>query len=380
MADGLLTVATAPGYVKDKLGVPTGFGTAPFQLDGELTAVEITGGNLNYAFRVKNAAGQSIFVKQAPDFIKVFGPEAKLAKERMLLEVKAFETWAAVLGTDAPEYFPRIYNFDVDQMAFIMDFLEDYTLMQEALVANQVVTEHTACLGTVLGIMHAKTHSSKIDAEAAARFTTDFQNQSLRDIQLEYVYSKAWRDDDRAATLREDPAFMGEMEKLKSLYRGETPEDLSVVHGDLHPGSVMVQSAAPHKVKIFDPEFVVYGPPGLDVGCLLSGFILAYAKDKHTGGDGAFCASCVAQLWNSYEKSALAHGLSEAQLVKIACDAVGFAAAEAGRTALGAAGDRAIAIDDPADRARAEVTAVHLCGELLKGRSQGIKFMLEKLI
>ena len=39
-------------------------------LDGASHAVEVDGGNLNYAFRVSCADGNSIFLKQTPGFVK----------------------------------------------------------------------------------------------------------------------------------------------------------------------------------------------------------------------------------------------------------------------------------------------------------------------
>ena len=69
---------------------------------------------------------------------------------------------------------------------------------------------------------------------------------------------------------------MAEVERLAAKYLGYAEDEHdrgALLHGDFHPGSVMVAGAA---VKVIDPEFTIYGPPGLDVGSLLSGFVLAY--------------------------------------------------------------------------------------------------------
>ena len=79
--NGLLTIETAPSYVTERAEV-----IGVFAPDAALTATEINGGNLNYAFHVTDGE-RSVFVKQAPDFIKCFGPSAQLHKERMELEV-----------------------------------------------------------------------------------------------------------------------------------------------------------------------------------------------------------------------------------------------------------------------------------------------------
>jgi len=68
---------------------------------------------------------------------------------------------------------------------------------------------------------------------------------------------------------------------LKAQYDGKDPACPCVLsHGDLHPGSVMANVAS-GKVKVIDPEFTVYAPPGLDVGSLLSGFVLAAVHHAH---------------------------------------------------------------------------------------------------
>ena len=35
-------------------------------------------------------------------------------------------------------------------------------------------------------------------------------------------------------------------------------------------------------MKVMDPEFYVYGPPGLDIGCLLAGYVLASVHHKYS--------------------------------------------------------------------------------------------------
>jgi len=84
----LLTTSTAADYVKQK--------TSIFSSSSNLSCSEIHGGNLNYAFVVTDATTTpptSVFVKQAPDFIKCLGESAKLHKERLLLEVRAYSEW-----------------------------------------------------------------------------------------------------------------------------------------------------------------------------------------------------------------------------------------------------------------------------------------------
>ena len=169
----LLTPETVPAYVASKLH------TTPFSSAEGLSAVEISGGNLNYAFQVTNGE-QSVFVKQAPDFIKVFGPEAKLYKERMALEVSVYRDFAAALGeSDAAKYLPKIYDFDEDNMAFIMEFLGDLELLDKVMVKEDFGGLEQCSLesGRFMAKVHAATHSTVVAAERAKELHAKYENK-----------------------------------------------------------------------------------------------------------------------------------------------------------------------------------------------------------
>merc|ERR1712183_766274 len=90
----------------------------------------------------------------------------------------------------------------------------------------------------------------------------------------EFVFSKCYEEatNEQKEGFVFSEKFCYEIENLKKLYNGNNEKNLVLSHGDLHPGSVMIKN---NSVKIIDPEFTIYGPPGLDVGSLLSGFVLA---------------------------------------------------------------------------------------------------------
>ena len=159
------------------------------------------------------------------------------------------------------------------------------------------------------------------------------------------------------------------------------------------------------EVKIIDPEFCVYGPPGLDLGSLLSGFVLAFlyhalglAQDStptvaehaapwNGGGsagsaDAVVLREAVALVWARAEEVLREEGVDEAQIRRIGEDTVGFAMMEVVRTALGFAGAR-----DPARRIadrdalaqyqRLAVSLVRAC-LLMRGRG-GPRVLLEQM-
>ncbi|CAK0845957.1 unnamed protein product [Prorocentrum cordatum] len=262
-------------------------------------------------------------------------------------------------------------------MVFISEFLGSHQLLQESLFAGVVSQEIAGKLGEFMGLLHSRTHSSRVSSAEAAELAADFSNDALRAIQLEYVFSKCFREDDRAADLRADAAFMGALEELKGAYRGQHLDDLALLHGDLHAGSVMADTAA-GGVKVIDPEFCIYGPPGLDVGSLISTYALAYCFHAATGNDSRRgLAEAIERIWSSYTQTMEAGGVTSEALESIGRDAAGFAGCEIARTACGLAYERSLRLPDPAAKAEAErqalaVGAAWPCLLAIIGRARGL--------
>ena len=90
-------------------------GTAEAALEG-VTVSAIQGGNVNYAFcvRLPGLDNRAIFLKQAPEFVAIFGPDGfPLTSERMQREMDVYSEWKGLLGeTLDKKYLPEIYYFD----------------------------------------------------------------------------------------------------------------------------------------------------------------------------------------------------------------------------------------------------------------------------
>lgn len=362
-----------------------------------LESSELHGGNLNYAFVVTNPeTGLQLFVKQSPPFIKCLGPDAKLHEERIELEAEVYATWLKY-SSAASQCLPRLYYLDVTNKVVVMEYLKDYSMLEDVLLDAEAFSPEVAVrLGSFLGSVHASTHSLKLPASSSASLATSFANSSLRNLQLEWVFTKAFTDDSAHGPFSKK--FKANLETIKAKYRGEEASNLCLTHGDLHPGSVMLRGSS---VKVIDPEFAVYGPPALDVGTLLSGVALAEvhgrfvaeAAGRRGAGDGGeaesgreretagerhkeFCR----KLFGAYRETLLANELPAAVCEAVLRDAVGFAAAEVGRVAAGFAGGRPwLKLESGGgDDAKAEESrdrfvrgAVDIAKELMEGMEGG---------
>ena len=259
-------------------------------------------------------------------------------------------------------------------MVFVMEFLDGYTLLDHDLVETGVVSnEVSAGLGEFMGKTHAATHSSKVSEERYASLVTGFENRAMRDIQLEYVFTKCYKEstEEQRAGLNVDESFMKEIEALKSAYDGGNSKNLSLCHGDLHPGSVMVSG---DKVKVIDPEFTVYGPPGLDVGSLLSGYVLAavhqaFSEKNEAVGD---IIQGIEAFWSAYKLEMEAGGISPDLMKEIETESVGFTVAEVCRTALEFAGGRKwLQFGDPEVKVQSRKASLKIVENCMAGRHEG---------
>jgi 5-methylthioribose kinase len=368
----------------------------------------IHGGNINFAFSVVNTVtGMHLFVKQAPNYVALFGPDVlPLSNQRMHYEYKAYQEWNTILGPDvSKEYLPTLYHFDSQHMILILEFLQNYTLLEHVLrrpIEDCIQPQHhpllsiSHSLGRFMGNTHAATHSSILPPDRIEYWIQSFHNTCMRTIQLEYVFTKCFQE----STIQMGKDFEKEIEHLKSLYRGEDTTNLALCHGDFHFGSVMIQIHNNHDdeedddiihVKIIDPEFAIYGPPGLDVGCLISGYILAaifhtfstLSNDNPHPHPIQVLTQAIQTLWSSYYDTMIKEGISESILKRIEVDTVGFAVAEVCRTALGFAGGRSswlLFSEDTRIQIKAKATALNIAKQCMQARHfHGIACIVKEL-
>ena len=102
-------------------------------------------------------------------------------------------------------------QYSAKMMVFAMDFLEDHTLLDHELVGEDIVSNDVAKgLGEFMGKIHAATHSSKVSTERFDFLVKNFENRPMRDIQLEYVFTKCYKEatDEQKSGLNINEAFI----------------------------------------------------------------------------------------------------------------------------------------------------------------------------
>ncbi len=247
------------------------------------TATEVGDGNLNLVFIVKSPQ-DSVIVKQALPYVRLVGESWPLPLKRAFFEYHALTRQSL----RDPGSVPEIFYFDETQALIVMEFLTPHIILRTSLIQGN---PHEG-LGRRLGEFCARTLFRGSDlcmdaAERKADLALFAGNAELCDITENLVFSDPYFDaemnrhtspqlDGIVAKLRADIDLKVEVQHLKAAFCSSAQ---TMLHGDLHTGSVMVTR---NEAIVIDPEFVTYGPMGFDIGMLISNFFMAcYAQPGH---------------------------------------------------------------------------------------------------
>jgi len=248
---------------------------------GKWSVVEVGDGNLNLVFIVKGAHG-AVVVKQALPYVRLVGESWPLPIRRSFFEYHALIRTARRNAGSVPE----VYYFDEQQAMIVMEYLSPHIILRRQLIDGKTYPK----TGHDLGIHLARTLFRGSDLSLPARQKKEdvalfSGNVELCDITENLVFSDPYFDapmnrhtspqlDDMVRRLRADRDLKVEAQCLKHLF---TSKSETLLHGDLHTGSIMVSA---EDTRIIDPEFAVYGPMAFDVGMLLANFWMNYFAQK----------------------------------------------------------------------------------------------------
>lgn len=362
---------------------------------------EVGDGNLNLVFIVRGAKGAAI-VKQALPYVRLVGKSWPLPLKRSFFE------YQALVRQDArdPGSVPAVWHFDEAQAMVVMEFLADHIILRRGLIEGRRYDG----LGQRLGLFLARTLFRGSDlsmrtADKKADVALFSGNVELCDITENLIFSDPYFE---AALNRHTPGLDGAVARMRAdlglkvaaqhLKLAFTAQAETMLHGDLHTGSIMVSGG---DTRVIDPEFATYGPMGFDVGMLLSNFLMAYlSQPGHEDAPGARAAyqdwllDVTATIWNVFaaefarlwrtERTGIlyqatlyedqGHGTASEialaeRLAAIWRDTLGFCGVEMHRRILGLAHNADFEqIADPPTRAACEARALALGTALIAAR------------
>ncbi|MEM9343555.1 MAG: S-methyl-5-thioribose kinase [Pseudomonadota bacterium] len=247
---------------------------------------EVGDGNLNLVFIVAGPTGK-VIVKQALPYVRLVGDSWPLPLYRAFYEHHALVRQAK----RAPGSVPEVLHFDEAQALIVMEFLEPHIILRRKLING----ERVEGLGPFLGRFCAQTafrgsELSMKSADKKADVALFSGNVEIPAITEALVFTDPYYDaemnnhttglDPVVAQLRENVALKVKAQQMLQRFASNTE---TMVHGDLHSGSIMSTETAS---RIIDPEFAQYGPMGFDLGMLCANYLMAYfSQPAHRGDD-----------------------------------------------------------------------------------------------
>ncbi|WP_428647105.1 S-methyl-5-thioribose kinase [Roseibium sp.] len=245
---------------------------------------EVGDGNLNLVFIVEGPEG-TVIVKQALPYVRLVGDSWPLPLYRAFFENHALVRQAA----RAPGSVPEVFHFDEDQALIVMEYLAPHKILRRKLIDGEKVEG----LGAFLGEFCARTafRGSELSMKSADKkkdVGLFAGNVEIPAITEALVFTDPYYDaemnhhteglDPVVRELRANGVLKAKAQRLLMKFASNTE---TMVHGDLHSGSIMATGS---DTRVIDPEFAQYGPLGFDLGMLIANFLMAYfSQPAHRG-------------------------------------------------------------------------------------------------
>jgi 5-methylthioribose kinase len=244
---------------------------------------EVGDGNLNLVFIVDGPKG-SVCVKQALPYVRAAGPSWPIPLERAYFEHSYYVAVAPFVGN----LIPKIYHYDPALYCIVMERLSPHIIVRHGLIAGRRYPNLAHDMGEY--VARACFFTSDLawpferKLDGIARFA---ENSALIRISVDLIFRDPYVIDERnrhtspqldqvVAELRSDGPLKAAVARFGEKFLTQTQ---SLIHGDLHSGSVMVSE---NDTRVIDPEFAFYGPIGFDLGAFFGNLLLSwYSQPGH---------------------------------------------------------------------------------------------------
>lgn len=243
----------------------------------EWRITEVSDGNLNIVYIVRGASG-GVCVKQSLPHVRVAGESWPMPLERAYFE----QLYLRASESHVNELAPQLLHYDPQRFAFAMELLGEHIILRRGLIAGH---RYPTAARRVAEYIARRAFATSVLAEAFEqvndRLAAFSHNQALTRITVDLIFTHPYVENERnrwttpqldavVTGLRADSRLKASVAQLG--YRFLTLHE-TLLHGDLHTGSVMVNAT---DTRVIDAEFAIYGPLGFDLGLFVGNLLMAY--------------------------------------------------------------------------------------------------------
>ena len=244
---------------------------------------ELSSGNINYIYRITNEkTNKSVILKFASNETRV-RPDGFLSPRRNEHEAGVLQWYSKVV----PECVPHVLKVNKKKHYFLMEDIRGATTLKNALISgawheNMAETLVFFIVDSTFPLLDMVRRDRQIDRPCSRSFSND-----LAHITEELVFTAPYYDlknkniytSGNEEYIKEKLANDELKEILAYLKEKFNTYKQSLIHGDLHTGSILVKTdetevLSTHSglmdMAVIDPEFAFYGPIAYDVGNILA--------------------------------------------------------------------------------------------------------------
>ena len=253
----------------------------------EIEIKEVGDGNLNLVFFVESKKN-SICIKQPLPYLRVL-KDWPLTLKRSYYESE----YMNIHSNHVADLMPKIYDFDPELCTITMEKLSPHIIMRHGLINATKYENFAEDISTFMAKTLFFTSDLYLKADQKKELHSRFiMNTELCKITEDliftdpYMYNKnnRWTTphlDKQKKEIENNDDLKIAVSRLKIKFMSESQ---SLLHGDLHTGSIMVSE---NDTKVIDPEFAFYGPMGFDVGALLANLLMNFfSQNGHENNSG----------------------------------------------------------------------------------------------
>ena len=253
----------------------------------EIEIKEVGDGNLNLVFFVESKKN-SICIKQPLPYLRVL-KDWPLTLKRSYYESE----YMNIHSNHVADLMPKIYDFDPELCTITMEKLSPHIIMRHGLINATKYEKFAEDISTFMAKTLFFTSDLYLKADQKKELNSRFiMNTELCKITEDliftdpYMYNKnnRWTTphlDKQKKEIENNDDLKIAVSRLKIKFMSESQ---SLLHGDLHTGSIMVSE---NDTKVIDPEFAFYGPMGFDIGALLANLLMNFfSQNGHENNPG----------------------------------------------------------------------------------------------
>lgn len=244
---------------------------------------EVGDGNLNLVFLVDGPAG-AVCVKQSLPYVRAAGEGWPMPLDRVFYEYSYFRR----VGPKVGSLIPAMLHYEPDLFCLIMEQLSPHIILRRGLVKGERYPRCARDVAEFVALTSFHTSDLALPLEEKMAALKVFAgNSALCRITADLVFADPYRMaarnrwttpqlDGIAAEFRRDGALKTAASRFGHKFLSQAQ---SLIHGDLHTGSIMVTES---DTRIIDAEFAFFGPSGFDLGAFVANLLISYfSQDGH---------------------------------------------------------------------------------------------------